>query len=161
MKPLNLKRFEEELKRKGVRYRLIKLRTRTVSSRDVARHAEGEVKEDEVCKTVILKGDRGNLYAVLTLGYRKVNLNLVGRLVGQKVRLASLEELEDEGLKPGAVCPLTVNAQLIVDEEVFSKEKVNFSSGSEYHGVEIKPQDLYKLVDFVRARVSIPLEAER
>lgn len=151
---MDLKQLEERLKRKKVKYRLIKLRKRAVSSREVAKYAEDDVKEDQVCKTVVLRDEKGSLYAVLTLGYRRVHLDKVRKLAGQDVKLLSLKELEKRGLKPGAVCPLTVKAQLIVDEEAFFKEKVNFSSGDEYYGVEIDPKDLYKLVEFVRASVS-------
>jgi prolyl-tRNA editing enzyme YbaK/EbsC (Cys-tRNA(Pro) deacylase) len=112
------------------------------------------VKEDQVCKTILLRDGKGSLYAVLTLGYRRVNLDRIEQLTGKEVRLLSLNELKERGLKPGTVCPLTVKAHLIVDEEVFLKERVNFSSGDEYYGVEIRPQDLYKLVEFVRASVS-------
>ena len=48
----------------------------------------------------------------------------------------SLNELEERELKPRAVCPLTVRAQLIVDEEIFFKERVNFSPGDEYYVVK-------------------------
>jgi prolyl-tRNA editing enzyme YbaK/EbsC (Cys-tRNA(Pro) deacylase) len=58
---MDLKQLEERLKRKKVKYRLIKLRKRAVSSREVAKYAEDDVKEDQVCKTIVLRDEKGSL----------------------------------------------------------------------------------------------------
>ncbi len=136
---------EELLRSRGVKYRLIELRGRAVGTEDVVKQAVGYVEASEVCKTVLLKGGSGRLYAALVLGNRRVSLSKVSEEVGEPVRLASREELAELGLEPGAVSPLTVDAELLVDEEVMVKGKANFSSGHPLYGLEMDPRDLAKL----------------
>lgn len=153
---MSLQKVRQMLSASGVEYRFIRLKKRAVSVNEVVKYAEDEVKEDEICKTVLLRGASGRLYAVMLLGMRKVDLAKVAQIVKEKVSLASLSELEKLGLEPGAICPLTIDVELLVDEEVFTRQKVNFSSGDPHYGLEVSPKDLEKLVEFRRARLSSP-----
>jgi len=146
---------EELLERLGVRYRVIELRGRALRVEDVMKLALSEVEASEVCKTVMLKGRSGKLYAVMLLGGKRVSLSRVAEEVGEEVRLLSKREMEEVGLEPGAVCPLTVKAELLVDEEVLSKEKVNFSSGHPLRGIEVRTSDLARTRPFKVAKLAV------
>ncbi|RLF15842.1 MAG: hypothetical protein DRJ97_02715 [Thermoprotei archaeon] len=149
-------KVEELLMSKGVPYRLIKLRRRALSVDDVVRYAEEEVNEDEVCKTVVLKGETsGKVYAVLLPGRLKVDLEAVSYFVGEEVKVAPIKELKRLGGEPGALCPLTIDAELLVDDEVFKRRRINFSSGDPHYGLEVSPADLAKLISFKHGRFSL------
>ncbi len=145
------------LRVKGVDFRLIKLSQRAVSVEDVVRYSVSEIAVDEVCKTILLKGSDGELHAALLLGSHRVDFAKVRSVIGVSVRIATFEEVKAAtGVEPGAVCPILLNAPLLVDRRVLAKEKVNFGSGHHLYGLEIDPKDLervveYRLVDIAEA----------
>ncbi len=145
------------LRVKGVDFRLIELSQRAVSVEDVVRYSVSEIAVDEVCKTILLKGSDGELHAALLLGSHRIDFAKVRGVIGVSVRIATFEEVKAAtGVEPGAVCPILLNAPLLVDRRVLAKEKVNFGSGHHLYGLEIDPKDLervveYRLVDIAEA----------
>ncbi len=132
----------------GVEYRLIELSERAVTVDDVVRYAKDGVDPDEICKTIILKDGKGRMHAVFLRGRDRIDFRKMRGLIG-KARVAMPDEVEEAtGVKPGAVCPLTLDVPLYVDERVFVKEKVNFGSGDHLYGIEMSPKDLAKVIDF-------------
>ncbi len=51
----NLETLLKQLKAKGIAFRLIELKDRAVSVDDVVRFSNGDIKKDEICKTMIIK----------------------------------------------------------------------------------------------------------
>ena len=136
------------LKEKGIEYRLIELTGRAVTVEDVVRHAKDGVDPDEICKTIILKDRKGRMHAVFLRGRDRIDFRKLQGVIG-KVSVAAPDEVEEvTGLKPGAVCPLTLDIPLYVDERVFDIEKVNFGSGDHLYGLELTSSDLAKVMDF-------------
>ncbi len=136
------------LDEKGVEYRLIELSGRAVTVEDVVRHAKDGVDPDEICKTIILKEGRGLLHAVFLRGRDRIDFRKLRGVMG-KARVAAPDEVEEAaGVKPGAVCPLTLDIPLYVDERVFMNEKINFGSGDHLYGIEMSPKDLAMVMDF-------------
>ena len=136
------------LRDRGVPYRLIRLKGRALSVDDVVRLSEEEVDERYVCKTVVLRGRSGRLIAVLVRGRDRVDLEAVSRVVGEEVELAPIGEMKRKSGEPGAICPLTVNVELLVDEEVLRLERMNVSSGDPHYGLELDPKHLSRLLSF-------------
>ncbi len=145
------------LRVKGVDFRLIELSQRAVSVEDVVRYSVSKIAVDEICKTILLKGSDGELHAALLLGSHRVDFAKVRSVIGVSVRIATFEEVKAAtGVEPGAVCPILLNAPLLVDRRVLAKEKVNFGSGHYLYGLEIDLKDLervveYRLVDIAEA----------
>jgi len=136
------------LKEKGIEYRLIELTGRAVTVEDVVRHAKDGVDPDEICKTIILKDRKGRMHAVFLRGRDRIDFRKLRGVIG-KVSVAAPDEVKEvTGLKPGAVCPLTLDIPLYVDERVFDIEKVNFGSGDHLYGLELASSDLTKVMDF-------------
>ena len=52
------------------------------------------------------------------------------------------------GVEPGAVCPILLKVQLLVDRRVLAKDRINFGSGHHLYGLEIDPRDLGRLVEY-------------
>ena len=132
----------------GVDYRLIRLRGRAVTVQDVVDQAEGALNPDEICKTIIVKDRRGARSAVLLRGGDRISFTKLRPVLG-KVSVASRSEvLEEAGVEPGAVCPLTLKMPIYLDERVLRLERVNFGSGDHLHGIEMRAADLSRVLRF-------------
>jgi prolyl-tRNA editing enzyme YbaK/EbsC (Cys-tRNA(Pro) deacylase) len=144
MEPASARLLEE----KGVEYRLIELSDRAVTVEDVVKYSKDVIDPDEICKTIVLKGRDGRMHAVLLRGRDRVDFGKLRGLVG-KASVAALDEVEKvTGVKPGAVCPLTLDIPIYVDERVFELERINFGSGNHLYGIELSPKDLAKVMEF-------------
>lgn len=142
-------RSEEALDSKGVEYRLMELEERALSIEDVIRYSKEEINVDEICKTMILKDSEGGRYAVLLLGSDRVDYKKAKEAIGRKVSIASFAEVKDAvGVEPGAVCPLTLEIDLLVDSKVMERARINFGSGHHMYGLEIRTRDLVRVVGF-------------
>ncbi len=135
----------EELRAKGILFRLIELNDRAVSIDDVVRLSKGDIRREEICKTMIVKTGAGYRGAFLK-GDRRVDFDKLRALLGSEVRLASLKEVREvTGVDPGAVCPLLLGIPLLMDRQVMGLKKVNFGSGDHLYGIEMGPKDLADL----------------
>jgi prolyl-tRNA editing enzyme YbaK/EbsC (Cys-tRNA(Pro) deacylase) len=121
---------------------------------DVIKFSNGRVNPKEICKTLILKDQENNSYAIVALGSDRVDFEKVRKRFGSsKLRLATQEEIKQEtGLEIGAVCPLFLDLPMLIDKRVFSRKKVNFGSGDHMFGIEMNPKDILKCV---KAKISI------
>lgn len=137
------------LEDRNIPFRLIELKDTAVSVQDVVKFSKGDIKTDEICKTMILKDKQGEKYAIFLLGSKKVDLSKAKEAIGEKVSIASIDEVNEvAGVQPGAVCPLLLDITIFVDEQVFEKEKINFGSGNHLFGIEISPKYLSKIIQF-------------
>jgi prolyl-tRNA editing enzyme YbaK/EbsC (Cys-tRNA(Pro) deacylase) len=144
MEPASARLLEE----KGVEYRLIELSDKAVTVEDVVRYAKGGVDPDEICKTIILKDKGGLLHAVFLRGRDRIDFRKLRGVIGKASVAAPDKVKEAAGVRPGAVCPLTLDIPLYVDKRVFDIEKVNFGSGNHLYGIELASRDLAKAMDF-------------
>lgn len=146
------------LKERGVGYRVIELKDRAISVEDVIRFSKEEIRPEEICKTIILKDRGGSMYAVFLLGDQRIDIKKARQVIGGKVSIASFREVKKTtGVEPGAVCPLLVDIPVLVDRRVLTRERLNFGSGNHLYGLEIRSEDLAKVVDY---RVVDVAEAE-
>ena len=137
------------LEEKGVEYRLIELENRAISVSDVMRYSKERVRPEEICKTIILKDGKGARHAVFLPGDRRIDFKKARAVIGSEVNIASFDEVKDAtGVEAGAVCPLLPRIPLFVDEGVLSRERINFGSGDHLYGIEIRSQDLARVVDY-------------
>lgn len=137
------------LEKTGISYRLVELREKAFTVEDVVKFAKDKINRDEICKTIILKDDDGNKYAVLLLGKHRIDFSKMRVAVGRKLSIANYKEVTKEtGTEPGAVCPLVLNIPLYIDKRVLDKERVNFGSGNHLYGLEISPRDFDRVIEF-------------
>jgi len=127
------------LDKKGIDYSIIELTDRAVTVEDVVRYAKHGVDPDEICKTIIIKDREGRMHAVFLRGGDRIDFKKLRRVIGKASVAVSDDVEEATGVKPGAVCPLTLDVPLYVDERVLMKE----------YGIELSPNDLAKVIDFM------------
>lgn len=139
---------EKILKKHNIDYRIIKLKGKSISAKDVIENSLDPVNEDEIFKTIIVVDKNKKKYAFLVNRHRMVDFGKVKEIVGSKVRLANDEELKEEGFEPGNVCPVLVKALLFVDKELFEFKKFNCGSGDLKHGLEMDVSDLKKVKNY-------------
>ena len=135
-----------------IKYKLIELKDKAISARDVIRNSKDKVNEDEIFKTIIVVDKKGSKYAFVVKADKMVDFTKVKEVVGSKVSLANKQELEEEGFEPGNVCPFLVHVPLFVDKELFQLKKFNCGSGDLHYGLDVNVEDLkkvkeYKIVD--------------
>jgi len=143
------------LEEKGVEYRLIELEDRAISVEDVVRFSRSEIRPEEICKTIIVKDGRGEMYAVLLAGDQRIDPDKAKGVIGGKVRIARFGEVKRAtGVEPGAICPLLLEFPLLVDRGVLERERINFGSGDHLFGLEIRSEDLARVVDYTLVDVA-------
>jgi len=144
-----LQEIIEKLKEREIEFNLIQLKDRAMTVEEVIKFSDGKVNPKEICKTLILKDQENNSYAVVALGNDRVDFEKVSKRFNcSRLRLAKPEEIKQEtGLEIGAVCPLFLDLSMLVDRRIFNRKKVNFGSGDHLFGIEINPKDILKCVD--------------
>jgi prolyl-tRNA editing enzyme YbaK/EbsC (Cys-tRNA(Pro) deacylase) len=138
----------EILREKGIPYRIIELSEKAISVEDVIEYSKSIINPEEICKTIIVKDKKGDKYGIFLRGSDIIDFKKLKKILG-KASIASLEEVkESTGVEPGSVCPLTLNTPIIIDERVFSLKKINFGSGNQLYGLELKTSDLEKIINY-------------
>lgn len=90
----------------------------------------------DVVKTIVFKrkGDE-RPFAVAVKKDDRVSYKKIRRVVDDSVSPLSPSELEELGWVPGECCPLTINCELYVDEDVMDIDEVHTGSGDVEHGL--------------------------
>lgn len=139
---------EKLLLEKSIPYRLIELRDRAYTIKDVVKFSKGDIILNEICKTIIAKSDDGHSYALFLYGEDKVDFNKIELIIGEKLHIARHSEVKEyAGVEPGAVCPLLMRIPVIMDSKIVNFNKVNFGSGHHLYGLEILAKDFIRLVN--------------
>jgi len=141
-----LQNIIKKLEDKGIEYNLIRLKDKAMTVQDVIKFSDVKINPNEICKTLILKDQETNTYAVVLIGNHRASFEKIRKRFNcSKLRMATPDEIKQEtGLKIGAVCPLFLDFPMLIDRRVFSRKKVNFGSGDHLFGIEVNPKDIMK-----------------
>ncbi len=141
--PLAIERLLQE---KGIPYRLIRLNDKAFTVDDVVKYSEGDIKPEEICKTMILRGKKSDRkVAVLLRGRDRLNFSATKKQCGEEMTIANADQVRaTAGVEPGAVCPFLLSVPLFVDDEVLRLTTLNCGSGDHLVGLEFNVQDLKK-----------------
>lgn len=132
--------IQQLLKDKGIQFKVVDLPENAVSVDDVVRLSGGQIKEEEIVKTLIVKTKQGKFVGCILKGRDRLNKDLFERL-------ATREEVKEiAGVDIGAVCPILLGIPIIIDEKVTSLDRVNMGSGDHLKGLEINLEDLLKVI---------------
>ncbi len=142
---------EKILKEKRVEYRLIKLTGKTITHEDVIKHSDANPEDD--CKTIIIEGEKSNLFAFFLRGMMKIDFAKAKKVAGQKISIIDPQRLKEvTGRTQGAITPILLkNFKIFIDTRVFGREKIQFSSGHPEYGLELYTKDLGNIMDFEKA----------
>ncbi len=145
---------ERSLVERGIPYRLIDLTDRAMTVADVARFSKGDIKLEEICKTVVMSDSEGGLYAFFMRGNDRVDFLKAKGVTGKKLSVADPGKVRANAGEPGAVCPITLNIPIIIDKRVLKLPRVNFGSGHHLHGIEMNTADLLRATPHTVADVA-------
>lgn len=104
-------------------------------------------------KTLFLKGKSEAYYLFITLATERMDSKVLKNILGEKVKLVSGDEMiETTGMQPGCMTPFGLKEELIkavvVDPKIYDEEKLICAFGSETMSVEIKSEDLKKILEY-------------
>ncbi len=137
--------IEEFLNKKGLNFKVINLPEVAVSFADVVRLSNGQIKIEEIIKTLLFKIEDGFIAAVLE-GPKRADMEKLKNLVNVQ-RLATKDEVKEVvGVDPGAVCPILIGVLVIIDQDVAQLERVNMGSGDHLKGLEMNFTDLLQVL---------------
>jgi len=143
-----LQQAKEKLEKLGIEYRILDLGGKAYTVEDVKRLTN--VNPKEICKTLIMKTDKGKIFAVMLSGQKRIDNKKLRKIIhASKVRMLTPEELKRQTVfEPGTVCPVLIeDIPLLIDSSVFETERINFGSGDLCYGIEMKSKDILKCVD--------------
>lgn len=148
--------IEKYLQEKGIDFKVIDLPETAVSVADVIRLSNGQVKEEEIIKTLIVKTKKGKpacrqagFVGCILKGGDRLKINIMDRLATKE------EVLQIAGVEFGAVCPILLSIPIVIDEKVTKLKRVNMGSGDHLKGLEMDFGDLLKcLSDFKIKEIS-------
>ncbi len=111
-----------------------------------------------IFKSVVLTDPENNSYVVVVPGDRRINTNLVAKLVGaKKVKFASAEKvLEDTGYPAGGTPPIghRKKIQVIIDEGLFAYEFGYGGGGRHELLLKISPNEIVNVTQGTVANVT-------
>lgn len=129
------------LDQKNITYKIINLPEVAVSVEDVARLSKGQIKEEEIAKTLIVKlKNNHQLVGCVLPGKARLKGDLIERLATKQ------EVLQISNVDFGAVCPILLTVPILIDESLTEFENINLGSGDHLKGLELKFQDLLKVL---------------
>lgn len=134
------KEIAEYLDNKKIEYKVIDLPEVAVSVADVVRLSKGQVKEEEIVKTLIARSKDGMFKAFVLRGVDRLKSGLIERLVNTD------EVFEIAKVEFGAVCPIMIGIPMVIDKKVESLKRVNMGSGDHLKGLEMDFSELLKAV---------------
>ncbi len=106
---------------------------------------EMECRRDQIIKSVVLITESGEGIVAVVDGMSKVSMEKVEKMVGEKVRIAEKEEVEElTGFRAGGVAPFGHECLTVIDSGVFRNSLVYGGGGDEYHLVEISPDEIVR-----------------
>lgn len=118
------------------------------------RHKDGI--EGAHCKNLFLKDKKQNLFLVVTLSDKPINLKALAKTIGAKNPSFAKPELLKEvlGVAPGSVTPFAAininnhDVTIILDEDVMANRLVNFHPLVNTATTTITPEDLLRFMAY-------------
>ncbi|MBI4036599.1 YbaK/EbsC family protein [Candidatus Daviesbacteria bacterium] len=131
-----IKKFLEE---NTVQFTVIELASIARSVEDVMKLSNGQVKSEEVIKTLIVKKG-GEFQGLVLRGDDRLKNNFIDRFATKD------EVLSIAGVEFGAVCPVLLGIPIIIDKKVMNLKRVNMGSGDLLKGIDLNLEDLLKVL---------------
>jgi Cys-tRNA(Pro) deacylase len=116
------------------------------TSEDAAR--ERGVRLSQIVKTMLLVGREDTIVVAVVPGHKRLDLKKLKKLSGHKgLQFMDKEVIEKKmGLVVGAMAPIVEGFPVFVDRSVFDQEVVDISSGDPKAGLELRREDLRRLL---------------
>jgi nondiscriminating aspartyl-tRNA synthetase len=109
-------------------------------------------------KAIILKGKKSGKNIMVALpANKKVNMKAVKDYFGENFEMETPENIEKLfGLKIGGIPPFgtLLGLDLLIDESILDEEIIDFNCGKRTCSIEMKSEDLFKVLDAIRGNWS-------
>jgi prolyl-tRNA synthetase len=143
------------LKNNKIEVEVIEFST-TVKTVEEASKASKFPPEKIIKSILIIAGEEP--YLVLVQGNKRLNLSEISKILGDKVRLATPQEIEKfTNFKPGEITPFSErivgNIKILMDENLLKIDEVIIGGGSLYSLIKIKIIDLIKILNPIIIRI--------
>lgn len=107
---------------------------------------------DQVFKTLVLKGDKSGYFVCIIPGAKELNLKTAAKVSGNKScdMIPMKDLLAVTGYIRGACSPIGMKKQYpaYIDKTVEEHSLIYISAGKRGLQIQIKPQDLFQIVNF-------------
>ncbi len=107
---------------------------------------------DQVFKTLVLKGDKSGYFVCVIPGAKELNLKMAAKVSGNKNcdMIPMKDLLNVTGYIRGACSPIGMKKQYptYIDKTVEEQSLIYVSAGKRGLQIQIKPQDLFQIVNF-------------
>ncbi len=107
---------------------------------------------DQVFKTLVLKGDKSGYFVCIIPGAKELNLKTAAKVSGNKScdMIPMKDLLTVTGYIRGACSPIGMKKQYptYIDKTVEEHSLIYISAGKRGLQIQIKPQDLFQIVNF-------------
>lgn len=128
--------IEKYLQGKGIDFKVIDLSAVAISVADVVRLSGGQIREEEIIKTLVVKTRANQFIGCILRGSDRMKKEIYKRLATQD------EVMKIAGVDFGAVCPILLGIPILIDARVAQLKRVNMGSGNHLKGLEMNFEDL-------------------
>jgi Ala-tRNA(Pro) deacylase len=107
-------------------------------------------------KNLLLKSKKNEYFLLLTIEGKNADFDFLKQLTGQRLSLASAEELKKEtGCIPGCATPFGNIKEIIIifDKDILKHEKYIYSPGFPNKTIEIETKDIEKILNSMENRI--------
>ena len=152
----SIKRVQEALDRSGLSLEAVELPQSTRTAQETADAVGCQL--GQIVKSLVFRGtDTKTAYLVLVSGSNRADLELVGELVGEPVRMAEADYVRERtGFSIGGVAPVGLQAQIrtIIDQDLLQYEGIWAAAGTPRSVFRLSPDDLLQLTASQVANIS-------
>lgn len=139
----------EKLDELQIQYK-VKLHNQPVYTSEAAA-VERLVRLSQIVKTLLFMDSSDRMIIAVVPGDRRINLKKLKKILGEKkLRFVDKETVEERlALVAGAIAPVSEffdERPIYIDPSVFDEDVVDISSGDPCAGIELKNEDLRKLL---------------
>ena len=151
-----MKRVQEALDRSGLPLEVVELPQSSRTAQEAADAVGCQL--GQIVKSLVFRGiDSMTPYLVLVSGPNRADLELVGKLVGEPVRMAEADYVREQtGFSIGGVAPVGLQAPMrtIIDQDLLQYEGIWEAAGTPRSVFRLTPDDLLQLTAGQVANIS-------
>ena len=152
----SMKRVQEALDRSGLSLEVVELPQSSRTAQEAADAVGCQL--GQIVKSLVFRGiDTMTPYLVLVSGPNRADLELVGKLVGEPVRMAEADYVREQtGFSIGGVAPVGLQAPMrtIIDQDLLQYEGIWAAAGTPRSVFRLTPDDLLQLTAGQVANIS-------
>lgn len=144
---LTIRELDDDLKRHGAHYELIRQDEPIISTQDAAKYYDVKY----AAPALVVQSDQGLMLLVASARRGRLDLKQIGAEIGfSKLKLADRKKVEaGTGYSVGAIPLIGIELPCIFDDTLLEYEFIYGGSGDAYYTLKIAPEDVKRLNQIV------------